>query len=164
MEEAALLIKQEGNALYANSQFEEAIEVYSRGLLESSPHSAALLFNRASAYFRIAKWAECIADCSSAIALDPNYSKALYKRALAHEQTGDFEAALVDLTHLPDVSADTQRIDAKRAAKFETDKADMIASLKILGNKVLGNFGMSTDDFKIEKDESGSFSLKMNNR
>ena len=46
-------------------------------------------------------------------------------------------------------------------AKREEMKAEMIGKLKDLGNSILGNFGLSTDNFKAEKDETtGSYSIQ----
>ena len=48
------------------------------------------------------------------------------------------------------------------AERQEKMKEEMMGKLKDLGNSVLGHFGMSLDNFKMEKDPStGSYSIKM---
>ena len=40
-------------------------------------------------------------------------------------------------------------------------RAEMMAKLKSLGNSILGNFGLSTDNFKAEKDDAtGSYNIQ----
>lgn len=167
-----LTLKEEGNRLFASTNFQEALAKYSEALdlADSDPLKAALQFNRASAFFRMCKFEECIQGCSEAIVLMPTYVKALFKRALAYEQLGRLDEALADLKRAgeldPELSrtevATIQRIENKMDAKLELDKAEMMSSLKELGNKFLNNFGMSTDDFKLEKDPAtGSYNLKM---
>ena len=46
-------------------------------------------------------------------------------------------------------------------AKREDMKEEMIGKLKDLGNSILGNFGLSTDNFKAEKDDAtGSYNIQ----
>ena len=45
-------------------------------------------------------------------------------------------------------------------AKLEAQKEEMMGKLKDLGNSILGNFGMSLDNFKTVKDPAtGSYSI-----
>ena len=40
-------------------------------------------------------------------------------------------------------------------------KREMVGKMKELGNSLLGNFGLSLDNFKAEKDEkTGSYSIR----
>jgi hypothetical protein len=44
----------------------------------------------------------------------------------------------------------------------EKMKEEMMGKLKDLGNSILGRFGMSLDNFKMEKDpNTGGYSIKM---
>jgi len=46
---------------------------------------------------------------------------------------------------------------AEAAQKKET--AEMVDKLKGLGNSILGNFGLSTDNFKFEPNGQGGYSV-----
>jgi hypothetical protein len=53
-----------------------------------------------------------------------------------------------------------QRLPPIVAAKQEKEKAEMMSQLKDIGNKFLGLFGLSVDNFKAEKDPvSGGYKL-----
>ena len=53
------------------------------------------------------------------------------------------------------------RVAAKREAQLEELKTKAMGQLKELGNSILGNFGMSCDNFKFDKDpETGSYSMR----
>lgn len=45
----------------------------------------------------------------------------------------------------------------------EKEKAEMIEKLKGFGNTILGKFGLSTDNFRMEQDEKGSYSVQFVN-
>lgn len=171
-------LKEEGNKLFAEKRFQEAIDKYSQGIEElefkdvddtqQTNDETSLLYNRGCAFFHLKQFRECVADCSAALRARPMYTKALLRRALAHEQLDDIDAASSDMKSVVEQDSslarteNVKRIEEKAAAKFEKDKVEMMSSLKELGNRFLGNFGMSTDDFKFEKDpETGSYSLKM---
>ncbi len=44
----------------------------------------------------------------------------------------------------------------------ERMKDEALSKLKDLGNNILGKFGMSLDNFKVEKGEDGGYSVQMN--
>ena len=171
----ALQLKEQGNQEFKTGTFERAIESYEKviGLQGIEPDMRAnVLFNKATCLFHLRRFTECIESCSEALTINPLYEKALFRRALAYEQTEEFEHALSDIEKLIEVNASHEstskevhdRLKAKRDAKFESEKEKMFSELKGLGNSFLSNFGLSLDNFKMEKDPStGSYSIKMNN-
>ena len=42
----------------------------------------------------------------------------------------------------------------------EKEKNEMMSKLKDLGNSLLGNFGLSTDNFKFDQQEGGGYSMR----
>merc|ERR1712179_80595 len=108
-----------------------------------------------------------IKNCSKAIELNPSYLKALLRRAEIYEETEKLDEALKDyqsvLEHDPkNVVADkaVRELPAKIEERNEKMKAEMIDNLKKLGNMVLNPFGLSTDNFKMEQNESGSYNIQ----
>jgi hypothetical protein len=54
------------------------------------------------------------------------------------------------------------RLEKLEAERMEKLKTETMEKLKDIGNSILGNFGMSLDNFKAEKDPTtGSYSIKM---
>jgi DnaJ homolog subfamily C member 7 len=77
---AVLLIcfQASGNEAFQAGRYAEAIESYTAALTyngSSRPFSAICFGNRAAAYQAQGQIMDAIADCSLAIALDPNYAK-----------------------------------------------------------------------------------------
>ena len=68
---------------------------YSRAL-EVSPDNAILLSNRAFAHLRLENYGSAIEDASNAIASDPEYIKAYYRRGAARYALGHLAEALKD--------------------------------------------------------------------
>ncbi|KAK2956681.1 putative Tetratricopeptide repeat protein 1 [Blattamonas nauphoetae] len=94
--------------------------------------------------------------------------KALYRKALCEEKTDKLEESLATYKQLLEVQPDM--IDAQQAIPRlekaveelrEKQKKEVLDKLKGLGNKILGKFGMSLDNFKMKKDpESGGYSIQ----
>jgi tetratricopeptide (TPR) repeat protein len=142
---------------------------------------ATLHANAGACLMKLERFEECVRRCSKAIALHPSYGKALARRAQAYEKLDDIERAFEDYEKAVVIeekengeSADARRRMRKSAyrekvnalkpkveAKREETKKEMFKQLRSLGDMVLGNFGLSCDNFKAEKDEkTGGFSLK----
>jgi hypothetical protein len=58
-----------------------------------------------------------------------------------------------------DLAASLARLPPLVEAAGEKEKAEMLGQLKTLGNKVLGCFGLSTDNFQFTKQDNGGYSL-----
>uniref|UniRef100_A0A8D0BAH5 Tetratricopeptide repeat domain 1 n=1 Tax=Salvator merianae TaxID=96440 RepID=A0A8D0BAH5_SALMN len=103
----------------------------------------------------------------STLELNPNYIKALLRRAELYEKTEKLDEALEDYKSLleKDPSIHQAREACMRLPKQieernEKLKAEMLSKLKDLGNLVLRPFGLSTENFQVKQDSStGSYSI-----
>lgn len=115
--------------------------------------------------------------CTRALALDPKYTKALLRRAQANEKMGtstsmtesleDYKklknlGTTVDAYTLRECQRAERELPEKIKEKMEKEKEEMIGKLKDLGNSLLGKFGLSTDNFQMTPDPSGSGGYSMN--
>jgi len=125
--------------------------------------------NRAACYLSMERFEEAVADCTAAIAADAAYVKAYLRRGTARERAGDLEGALADNEKVADelevghagAAAAVARLRPAVERKREEMKDEMMGKLKDLGNSILGNFGLSTDNFKAEKDDAtGSYNIQ----
>ncbi|XP_053672782.1 mitochondrial import receptor subunit TOM70 [Anopheles nili] len=94
--------KNDGNAYFRVGKYDLAISEYDAAI-EHCPTSnasdrATYYQNRAAAYEQLQNWPAVIKDCTNAIECNPGYSKALTRRAKAHEQLKDLSKALEDVT------------------------------------------------------------------
>lgn len=91
----ALALKEKGNKLFKQGKYDEAIECYTKGM-DADPYNPVLPTNRASAYFRLKKFAVAESDCNLAIALNRNYAKAYARRGAARFALQKLEDAKKD--------------------------------------------------------------------
>ncbi|XP_062865341.1 sperm-associated antigen 1A [Trichomycterus rosablanca] len=96
-------LKNEGNLLFKNGQFGDALEKYSQaidGYTQSgidSPEDLCILYsNRAACYLKDGNSSECIEDCTRALELHPFSLKPLLRRAMAYETLERYRRAYVD--------------------------------------------------------------------
>ncbi|XP_040901294.1 sperm-associated antigen 1-like isoform X1 [Toxotes jaculatrix] len=96
-------LKNEGNLLFKNGQFGDALEKYSQaiqGYTESgidSPEDLCILYsNRAACYLKDGNSQDCIQDCTRALELQPFSLKPLLRRAMAYESLERYRKAYVD--------------------------------------------------------------------
>ncbi|KAI8109427.1 hypothetical protein M9434_000709 [Picochlorum sp. BPE23] len=200
MEEAEVY-REEGNRLFKEQNYIEALELYTKALEvapvepRKKPSVAAnnatdnkeeegesteshqdhrqkrsvYFANRAACQIALRDYESAANDCSDAIDLDPSYLKAYMRRAMAFEHMEEYDRGLQDAKHILDsidpsnafARAYVTRVTPLAEKKQEQLKEEMMSKLKDLGNSLLGNFGLSLDNFKAEQDpETGSYSVK----
>jgi tetratricopeptide (TPR) repeat protein len=166
--------KLEGNILFGDGKYEEALLRYDAALQLSQDIQASVEFksichsNRATCYFKLAKYEDAIKECTKALELNPNYLKALLRRAESHEKLEHYEETITDMKKVLEVDPShyqakktITRLEPLAAETREKMKEEMIDKLKEMGNSILGRFGMSTDNFKAVKDpNTGSYSIQ----
>jgi hypothetical protein len=166
--------KQQGNTQYSARDYVAALRLYSEALalapLESEhAYSRAVFYsNRAACHFQMGDFRAVVDDCSAAIELSPRYVKVLMRRAKAFERLENLEDAIGDLKRVLEVdpavggvARDLERLEAALKEKQEQMKDEVLGKLKDLGNTILGKFGMSLDNFKLNPsaDGGGGYSI-----
>jgi len=137
------------------------------------PHGQKLAIyyaNRAACCLHLNRPEDCVEDCTVAILLHPKYVKAYLRRASAHEASERTEEALKDAKVALDLDprSAAARREVSRLQKVEDErleklKEETLGKLKDLGNSLLGNFGLSLDNFNAVQDPStGSYSISFN--
>ncbi|KAJ1128648.1 hypothetical protein NDU88_007023 [Pleurodeles waltl] len=163
--------KDQGNTEFKKGDYIEAENSYTQGL-QICPacyqkERAVLFSNRAAARMKQDKKDSAISDCSKAIKLDPDYIRALLRRAELYEKTDKLDDALEDYKRVlerdPSVHPAREacmRLPKQIEERNEKMKEEMISKLKDLGNLVLRPFGLSTENFRVNQDStSGSYSV-----
>ena len=96
----AEVLKDEGNGAFQQGQHTKAIEIYTAALsalgdvmdvekvASSNATKVAVHNNRAMAFLQSGRASACVADASVVLGLEPENSKALFRRALARRQLG----------------------------------------------------------------------------
>ncbi|KAF8203084.1 hypothetical protein BJ912DRAFT_1028781 [Pholiota molesta] len=155
---------------------EEVVDLTSPALSAADKKTARLRAvlhaNVGACFVKLGDHKEAVQACSQAILDDPAYVKARERRAASNEIIGTWTSltsaqedynALLQLHTTPAQQAEVRRKlqllkpSLEAAQKRETD--EMLGKLKGLGNSILGNFGLSTDNFKFEPNGAGGYSL-----
>ncbi|KAH9577221.1 Tetratricopeptide repeat [Trypanosoma melophagium] len=91
--------KQKGNQLFQQKKFASAVEHYTSAInaAENNNQILRILYcNRAAAHKELGRYREGIEDCTKAIQLDPEFSKAYARRARCQQQLNNFAGAIRD--------------------------------------------------------------------
>lgn len=89
-------MKEAGNRAYGAKDFEKAIGLYSKAIL--CKPDPVYYSNRAACYNALSDWDKVVEDTTAAINLNPEYIKALNRRANAYDHLGRYSEALLDFT------------------------------------------------------------------
>ncbi|GJN76338.1 mitochondrial precursor proteins import receptor [Purpureocillium lilacinum] len=95
-EEYAAKLKQAGNKAYGDKAYNKAIDLYSKAIL--CKPDPVFYSNRAACYSAMSEWDKVVEDTTAAINMDPEYVKAINRRATAYEHQKMYSEALLDFT------------------------------------------------------------------
>ncbi|XP_074108128.1 tetratricopeptide repeat domain 1 [Cotesia typhae] len=167
-------LKNEGNNFFKACEYSSAIITYTQALQTcplAYPEQRAILYaNRAAAKAKDDDKESAIKDCTKAVELNPAYLKAYLRRAQLYEQTDNLDQSLADYKKILELDPGhseahhaVRRLPPLIEEKNEKLKEEMLGKLKDLGNMILKPFGLSTNNFQLDKDPStGGYSVKFN--
>ncbi|XP_060942239.1 tetratricopeptide repeat protein 1 [Limanda limanda] len=166
----SLILKEKGNLQFKVRDYTAADVTYTEALVLCPVcfrgERSVLFSNRAAARLHLDLKEQAISDCTRAIELNPDYVRALLRRAELYEQTEKLDEALEDykkvLERDPSQTSAGQacmRLPQQIQEKNEKLKEEMLGKLKDVGNMILRPFGLSTNNFQVNQDQSGSYSI-----
>ena len=163
--------KETGNCLYREQDFSSARDSYSSALelcpRELSTERAFLFSNRSLCLLKLEEHQLALADCSQALLIDPQFTKAKIRRAQLYEKVHKLEDALSDYSEVltadpscPQAREAVPRLTAEVEVQREVLKTEALSKLRDLGDMVLKPFGFSTNDFNFVQDpNTGNYSV-----
>ncbi|XP_031383776.1 inactive TPR repeat-containing thioredoxin TTL3-like isoform X1 [Punica granatum] len=122
-----------GNDLFSSGRYVEACLAYGEGLKFDS-YNSVLYCNRAVCWSKLEQWEKSIEDCNQALYIQPNYTKALLRRAVSNGKLGRWAEAVKDYEVLRrELPGDNDVIESLRRAQV---------ALKAVGGVHSANNGM----------------------
>ena len=85
-------LKAKGNTCVKEKRYDQAVNCYTQ-CVNLDATKAAALNNRALCYLKLSQWNQSITDCESVLTLEPNNSKAMYRKAQGFVGLGHTEDA-----------------------------------------------------------------------
>ncbi|KAJ8596540.1 TPR-like protein [Rhizopogon salebrosus TDB-379] len=152
---------------------EEGSNALSELEVECAKTRAVLNANIGACLVKLGDYSGAVESCTQSLLDDPHYIKALQRRAASNEQLGtwssltqaqeDYKLLLELFPPTSPQASQTKRnlklLEPRQQAAQKKEMAEMTGKLKNLGNSILGNFGLSTDNFKFEPNGQGGYSM-----
>ncbi|KAK5987555.1 Mitochondrial import receptor subunit tom70 [Cladobotryum mycophilum] len=89
-------LKAHGNKAYGDKAYNKAIDLYTKAII--CKPDPVFYSNRAACYSAMSEWDKVVEDTTAAINMDPEYIKAINRRATAYEHLKLYSEALLDFT------------------------------------------------------------------
>jgi DnaJ family protein C protein 7 len=84
----------QGNELFKAAKFSHASIAYGEGL-KYDPSNPVLHCNRAACWWKLDRWEKAVDDCNEALRIQPNYTKALLRRAVSYSKVSNSNRACI---------------------------------------------------------------------
>uniref|UniRef100_A0A6N2NKK8 Thioredoxin domain-containing protein n=1 Tax=Salix viminalis TaxID=40686 RepID=A0A6N2NKK8_SALVM len=138
-----------GNDLFKSERFTEACSAYGEGL-RLDPANSVLYCNRAACWFKLGSLERSIDDCNQALRIQPNYTKALLRRAASYSKLERWADAVRDYEvlrrELPDYNGVAESLFHAQVA-LKKSRGEEVYNMKF-GGEVEEVLGVSVVHFK----------------
>ncbi|MBN3282730.1 UN45A protein, partial [Polyodon spathula] len=132
-------LREEGNCLFKDRDFQGALSCYTKALkLSNSQSECAVLYrNRAACYLKLEDYSKAESDCSKALDSDPGDVKARFRRSQALQKLGRLDQAFKDI---------------QRCAQLEPKNMTFQESLRQLGAQIQDKVQqLSSTDARVQQ-------------
>ena len=164
--------KVEGNELFKSREYLEAFDNYKRAVSycpDDKPESKAIyLNNKGMALIKLEKEEEAIEAFTESISFNENYLKPRYQKMTILKQQEKYSEAMTEAKaicqrdpNFRGIKGEIITLERLEKEKLEKMKNEVLGNLKNLGNSILGNFGMSLDNFKFNQNPDGTYNISM---
>ncbi|CAN4117681.1 unnamed protein product [Withania somnifera] len=114
-----------GNDLFKSERYTEACAAYGEGLTRDSSNSI-LYCNRAACWFKLEQWEKSLDDCNQALLIQPNYTKALLRKAASNAKLERWAEAVRDYEVL------------RRELPYDNEVAESLFHAQVVLKKLCG--------------------------
>ncbi|KAG4968845.1 hypothetical protein JHK87_034496 [Glycine soja] len=112
-----------GNELFSSDKFSEACSAYGEGLKYDNSNYV-LYCNRAICWSKLGLWEQSVQDCSQALNIQPNYTKALFRRAASNTKLERWVEVVKDYKALKrELPNDNEVAESLRQAQLALEKS-----------------------------------------
>ncbi|XP_028761734.1 inactive TPR repeat-containing thioredoxin TTL3 [Neltuma alba] len=115
--------RSKGNDLFSTGKFSEACSAYGEGLKYDS-FNYVLYCNRAVCWSKLGLWEKSVEDCNQALNIQPNYTKALFRRAASNAKLERWAEVVKDYETLKqELPGDNEVVESLRKAQLALIKS-----------------------------------------
>lgn len=128
--------KEKGNEMFKTGKFREAHQIYTEALdidALNKDINSKLYYNRALVNTKLGNIREAVKDCTEALKINEQYTKALIKRARCYYDLENFEDAVKDYEAALKMEKTVELKNALKDAKLQLKKSKRKDYYKILG-------------------------------
>ncbi|MCQ2819509.1 MAG: hypothetical protein MJ252_19780, partial [archaeon] len=168
--------RKEAGQLYKEAKYVEALNIYTLLLKDAKraklkDQEVILFCNQGICFNKLKQGEKALDSFTNALSINHKYSKALANRMLLYNSKQKYMEALEDFNLLKEVDINLwnnySHMEYALQANAEVQKKqmteEMLGKLKDLGNSILGNFGMSLDNFHMTPNGQGGYSIQYDN-
>ncbi|KAF7822924.1 inactive TPR repeat-containing thioredoxin TTL3 [Senna tora] len=152
-----------GNDHFSSGKFSEACSAYGEGLKYDSSNYI-LYCNRAVCWSKLELWEKSVEDCNQALNIQPNYTKALFRRAVSNAKLERWAEVVKDYETLKrELPGDNEVVESLRKAQLalqNSRREDYAGKLEVESvssldgfKAVLASTGISVVHFKEASNE-----------
>ncbi|CAI2379123.1 unnamed protein product [Moneuplotes crassus] len=164
--------KVQGNEMYKAEEYLEALDFYNKAIYycpdEDETQLAIFYHNKGMTLCKMGRNDEALKAFECAINHNKDYLKARWHKLRLHKEKEEYteakEEAKIIFEKNPKfnhIAKEMQELEKLEKEKLDKMKDEVLGNLKSLGNSILGKFGMSLDNFKLNQNSDGTYNVSM---